>query len=88
MKIVFNYYAQIRRAAGAETECVEVAAGATLLETLKTMDHGAEFAALLFDAAGAPQPVILYLVNGRAATPEQRLSDGDHVSVFSPVAGG
>jgi molybdopterin converting factor small subunit len=88
MIITFNYYAQIRKAAGVESECVEIAGGATLLDALKTIDHGADFKALLFDAQGVPHPVVLFLVNDLPAAPGQTLNDGDRVSVFSPVAGG
>jgi molybdopterin converting factor small subunit len=88
MNITFNYYAQIRKAAGVESECVEIVAGATLLDAIKTIDHGAEFKDLLFNAQGIPHPVILFLVNDGPAAPDRTLNEGDRVNVFSPVAGG
>lgn len=88
MKVTIYYHAQIRKAAGVESECVEGAEGATLLDVLKTIDHGADFRALLFDAQGAPHATILFLVNDLPVTPDQTLHDGDRLSVFSPVAGG
>lgn len=88
MKITFNYYAQIRRFAGTETETVAVVPGATVLGALKTLNHGDEFAALLFDASGALHPVIILVVNGVPSAPDQPVKDGDVVHVFSPVAGG
>ena len=88
MNITFKYFAQIRQKAGTESETIEVAEGATVLESLRSLDHSAEFSGLLFDESGALRPVILLLVNDTPSTAEQVLSHGDCVQVFSPVAGG
>jgi molybdopterin converting factor small subunit len=88
MKITFNYFAQIRQKAGTESETVSVADGATAIEALKAIDHGAEFAGLLFDESGALRPVILLVVNDVPAASDKVLNDGDRVQIFSPVAGG
>jgi molybdopterin converting factor small subunit len=88
MKITFSYFAQIRKAAGTESETVSVADGTTVLAALKVVNHGAEFKGLLFDDSGALRPVILLVVNDIPAAPDRKLNDGDHVNVFSPVAGG
>jgi molybdopterin converting factor small subunit len=88
MKIKFNYFAQIRKKAGVESEMVDVANGATVLAALKTLKHGDEFKGLLFDESGALRPVILLVVNEVPASPDRKLNDGDCVQVFSPVAGG
>jgi len=88
MKIRFSYFAQIRQKAGTESETVEVADGVTALEALQSIEHGDEFSGLLFDESGAVRPVILFVVNDVPAAPDQVLSDGDQVQVFSPVAGG
>ncbi len=88
MKVTFSYFAQIRQKAGTESEAVEVADGASALEAVKSIEHGDEFSGLLFDESGAVRPVILFVVNDVPAAPDQVLSDGDQVQVFSPVAGG
>ena len=88
MKIRFSYFAQIRQKAGTESETVEVADGATALEAVKLIEHGVEFAGLLFNESGALRPVILFVINDVPAAPDQVLNDGDQVQVFSPVAGG
>ncbi len=88
MKITFSYFAQIRQKAGTESEIIEVADGASALEAVKSIEHGDEFSGLLFDESGAVRPVILFVVNDVPAAPDQVLSDGDQVQVFSPVAGG
>ena len=88
MKITFSYFAQIRKAAGTESETIEVPDGATALAALKYIDHGKEFHILLFDESDALRPVILLIVNEDVTPPDQVLSDGSHIQLFSPVAGG
>ena len=88
MKVTFNYFAQIRKAAGAESETVEVSDSTTALAALQTADHGAEFQSLLFNESGALHPVILLIVNEGVSASDTVLNDGDQVQVFSPVAGG
>lgn len=88
MKVTFGYFAQIRKAAGTESETIEAADGVTVLEALKSIDHGDEFCGLLFDDSGALRSVILFVVNDVPAASDKALSDGDQVQIFSPVAGG
>lgn len=88
MNITISYFAQIRQAAGMESEPVEVPGGATVLDAVRSVDHGAQFKALLFNESGALHPVILFLVNDIPAAPDRPLKDGDRISIFSPVAGG
>ena len=88
MKITVSYFAQIRQKAGTESETVDLSDGVTALEAVKSIDHGNEFAGLLFDESGALRPVILFVINDVPAAPDQILNNGDHVQVFSPVAGG
>ena len=88
MNVTFSYFAQIRQKAGIESETVEVAEGGSALDALQSIHHGDEFSGLLFDKSGALRPVILLVVNDLPAAPDRVLNDGDHVQVFSPVAGG
>lgn len=88
MKVTFSYFAQIRQAAGTESETVEVPDCTTALAVLQTVDHGGEFHSLLFDESGALRSVILLIVNEGVTASDTVLEDGDHVQVFSPVAGG
>lgn len=88
MKIRVDYFAQIRRKAGVETEAVDMPDGATAVEVLKAVEHGQEFQDLLFDDRGLLHPTILFMINDLPAPPDQPLRDGDRVQVFSPVAGG
>ena len=88
MNITVNYYAQLRQAAGTETETIEIPDGTTVPDALRSVDHGEAFKTLLFDDAGALRPVILLVVNDLPAMPDRILNSGDSLSVFSPVAGG
>ena len=88
MNIKVHYFAQIRQLAGVESETIIVREGATAFETLQAADHGDRFRHLLFDKSGGLRPAILIVINGEVAGPDQTVSDGDDVQVFSPMAGG
>jgi molybdopterin converting factor small subunit len=92
MKITFTYFAQVRAAAGVETEPVELAGTPRLAEALAGLAerHGPDFRALVLDDAGAVRPSLLVLVNGQPAGGDggRTLADGDAVSLLSAVAGG
>ena len=88
MKVTFKYYAQIRQRAGTETEIVELNDGVPALDAVGSLRHGPDFEGLLLDAQGRLQPTILLVVNGIPAAADQKLKDGDELSLFSPVAGG
>ena len=88
MRVTFSYFAQVRKAAGVESETVTAADGSTALDVLRAIDHGAGFSGLLFAKAGALHPVILLVVNCEPAAPDRVLQDGYSVQIFSPVSGG
>ena len=82
MQVTFSYFAQVRQAAGVETEKLALA------ESGKR--HGEAFRTLVLDEFGVVRPSMLVLVNG---VPAQRggqrpLADGDEVTLLSAVAGG
>lgn len=92
MKISFSYFAQVRQAAGAETEQLDIAAGSDLAAALALAaeKHGDAFRKLVLDDFGVVRPSMLVLVNG---VPAQRggtrqLADGDEVTLLSAVSGG
>lgn len=92
MRITLSYFAQVRRAAGVETETLDVPDGADLAAVIAEVAglHGDDLKALVLDEDGAVRPSILLLVNGapvsRGTSPT--LGDGSAVSIFSAVAGG
>lgn len=92
MKITFAYFAQVRAAAGVESETVERPGVTRLAEALAVLAerHGAEFRALVLDDAGTVRPSLLVLVNGQPAGRDasRTLADGDTVSLLSAVSGG
>lgn len=88
MRITLGYFAQIRQAAGVESETLDVAEGVTALEALKTVSHGAGFREVLFDESNALRSVILFVVNEIPVRSDRILTEGDCLQVFSPVAGG
>ena len=74
MELEIKLFASLRKY-NPELERIEVDDGITILE--------------LFDKAGIPPAeVSIVLVNGRHATLDQALHDGETVAAFPPIAGG
>jgi molybdopterin converting factor small subunit len=74
MELEIKLFANLRKF-NPELERIEVDDGTTIRE--------------LFDKAGIPpSDVAIVLVNGRHATLDQPLLDGETVAVFPPIAGG
>jgi molybdopterin converting factor small subunit len=92
MRAVFHYHAQVRQAAGAESEPVELAGAPSLEEAMAALAarHGEDFRALVLDDAGRIRPSLLVLVNGQPAArgATRPLADGDVVTLLSAMAGG
>jgi len=92
MNISMQFFAQIRRATGTESDQLELDSGADTLALLKTAAHryGPDFSALVVDENGSLRPSVILLVNGLPAPRDGShiLQDGDQVSLLSAVAGG
>jgi molybdopterin synthase sulfur carrier subunit len=74
MELEIKLFASLRKF-NSELDKIEVGEGTTIGE--------------LFDQAGIPpSEVAIVLVNGRHATLDQPLLDGETVAVFPPIAGG
>ncbi len=74
MELEIKLFASLRKY-NPELERIEVDDGITILE--------------LFEKTGIPpSEVAIVLVNGRHATLDQPLLDGEAVAVFPPIAGG
>jgi MoaD family protein len=82
----------VRQAAGTESEIMDLDKAADIAGAVAGLakKHGDAFRAVVQDDAGNIRPVNIVLVNGTPADPSvgKALSDGDVVSIFSPVAGG
>jgi MoaD family protein len=90
MNIAFRYYAQVRHAAGMETEHIDASCAMTVAAAIAHVAsrHAKEFGDLVCDANGSVRPGIIVLVNGVPADPGHTLDDGDEITLLSPVAGG
>lgn len=92
MHITVHYLAQLRKAAGAESERIDVAAPCTLATLLASLAerHDEAFRTLLLDRHGKLQPTLLVFVGEAQARPmeEHGLQDGDVVTILTPMAGG
>jgi MoaD family protein len=92
MQITMNYFAQVRRIAGVESEAFNMP-GAVDLKTAineSALRHGDEFRALVLDGEQRIRPSLLVLVNGVPVSREAPcpLKDGDVISLMGAVAGG
>ena len=91
MRVVVRYMAQLRQAAGAAVEQVELDQPCTVQELLARLaaHHGPLFRDLLLNASGSPHPAVLVFVGDEQTGPESRtLRDGDVVTMLTPMAGG
>ncbi|HOX08325.1 MAG TPA: MoaD/ThiS family protein [Planctomycetota bacterium] len=92
MNIAFKYFAQVRQAAGAESEQIELPDGANLADALAgaAARHGPDFRKLVLDEFGVVRPSMLVLVNGVPAARGglRKLAEGDEVTLLSAVSGG
>lgn len=92
MHVTFNFFAQVRQAAGVASERVPLDDGADTGAALSELAGrlGDDFRVVVLDESGIVRPSLLMLVNGelvRRGEP-RRLADGDEVSLISAVAGG
>ncbi len=92
MKVTFKFYAQVRQAAGAESEQVVMDDGADLATALEFAAgrHGEAFRKLVLDEFGVVRPSMLVMVNGVPAPRggQRQLRDGDEITLRSAVSGG
>lgn len=92
MQVTMRYFALVRKAAGTESEQVDLSDGVEVRAALGKLaeERGDDFRRQILDDKGAVRSNLIVLVNGQIVrSGEQRtLADGDEVKVFSPVAGG
>ena len=91
MKITVKYMAQVKQAAGASSEVVELAGPCSVGECIARLAerHGEPLRRLLLEADGQVQPALLLFVGEEQVEPETAaLVDGDVVTILAPMAGG
>ena len=90
MRVTVQYLAQIKRAAGCNSETVEVPIGGTLRDALRTLAdrHDGNFRAMLLDDAAEPRKSLLFFIGDDQAAGTRLLRDGDAITILAPMAGG
>ena len=92
MNVRMNYFAQVRQAAGVESEQLEVAEGSDTVAAIRAAAerHGNAFRELVLADDREARAGLLILVNSVPAPPgtHRVLSDGDEMAIFTPVSGG
>ncbi len=92
MRVTVRYMAQLRTTAGAADEAVEIDGPCTVAELASRLAarHGEALRRLLLASDGRLSPIILVFVNDVQVGPEddRPLSDGDVMTLLSPIAGG
>ena len=91
MKVVVRYMAQLRQAAGAASEEIELDGAGRVVALLRKLAerHGTVLRRLLLTADDTPQPTLLVFVgDDQADVRTAVLNDGDAVTLLTPIAGG
>jgi molybdopterin converting factor small subunit len=92
VKITVQYAAQVKAAAGARSECVELNDGATAEQVvLHVAGRGNEaLRRLLLAADGSVQPALLLFLGEECVsrTEPVALREGDTLTIMSPISGG
>jgi sulfur carrier protein ThiS len=94
MQVSVNYEAQLRMAAGLNSEALEVADQCNLLQLLQQVAaaRGTNLADRLLTADGQLQPGILLFVNEQpipaAAAATRTLDSNDVILLYPPISGG
>lgn len=88
--IAVEYTAQVKRAAGLAAESFCLAAGCDVQQLIVQVaeKYGSPMRVLLLDPQGQLQPTLLLFIGDRQVHPTTTLSDGDCVSILSPISGG
>ena len=92
MQITVEYTAQLKRAAGTGREEFEFADATTVSAAIKEIASQREdsLAGLLLTSSGGVQPSLLLFVGDQqiGATADPVLSDGQTLTIMTPISGG
>lgn len=94
MRVFFEFEAQLRLAAGTDSQVTETTEGSNLLDALKLLaaQHGGELADRLLDENQKPRSGILMFINNQPVPPTdiacQQLRADDRILLFPPISGG
>jgi len=93
MQITIQYESQVRRAAGVTSETIEVPDGCcSIRDCIRTVAaaHERELKPMLVNSDGEVQPTLLVFLNDIqiVRSSESMLSDGDTLTLMTPISGG
>jgi molybdopterin converting factor small subunit len=90
MQVTILYMAQLKQAAGTAAEQVQLDAPCSVLDLVRRVahQHGDPLRRLLLDGSGAIQPTNLFFVGDEQVPATALLTDGQVVTILSPIAGG
>ena len=92
MQITVHYMAQLKRLAGVAKESIDVPTPPTLKALLSSLAerHDEALARALLDDAGRPQHALLVFHGDEQIRDDftRALSDGDELTLLTPMAGG
>lgn len=92
MRIVVKYMAQLKQAAGAASETVEVESRCSAEEILRRLaeKHGESYRRVVLDSQGGVRRALLVFVGNeqvRADAP-RTFHDGEELTILAPMSGG
>ncbi len=87
MKINVRLFANFREAVGKKDLSLDITANTVMAVLLALVGMYPALGPLMLHD-GALKPYVNVLVNGRAATPSDKIKDGDELAIFPPVSGG
>ena len=92
MQITMQYEAQAKRAAGIVSEMIEVSDFSGVSDCIREVAdaHGEQLKAILVKPNGEIQPTLLVFLNDAhiVRNDENALSDGDILTLMTPISGG
>jgi len=92
MRITIQYEAQARRAAGVSSETIELMSDACANDCIRQVAdaHGGQLRSILITQDGNVQPTLLIFRNDDQIVPDDQgqLSDGDTLTLMTPISGG
>ena len=92
MQVTIQYEAQARRAVGARSETIEFSESIRLNDCIRHVAevHADPLHSILLKSDGNVQPSLLIFVNDAHVAPgdDVTLSDGDTLTLMTPISGG
>lgn len=92
MNVTVTYETQLKRATGATAETVDVPHGSSIVDVIQAVvqRHDDQVSGMLLGSDGNVRPSILIFLGEEQISPDatRKLTDGDTVTLMSPISGG